>query len=123
MTPYYNKTALFPIFEQIAYGRMAQFLQAMRKNNVDMVMMTSAVKVGSQGAIKLDELLSDAEYKDHTYIQEMRFLRKQLNTDPNGREESPLGTQTIKIALSNLRMDDDYVNPLTGKQCKGRELY
>jgi hypothetical protein len=25
--------------------------------------------------------------------------------------------------LSNLRMDDDYVNPLTGKQCKGRELY
>jgi hypothetical protein len=95
----------------------------MRKNNVDMVMMTSAVKVGSQGAIKLDELLSNAEYKDHTYIQEMRFLRKQLNTDPNEREESPLGTQTIKIALSNLRMDDDYVNPLTGKQCKGRELY
>lgn len=123
MTPYYNKTALFPIFEQIAYGRMAQFLQAMRKNNVDMVMMTSAVKVGSQGAIKLDELLSDVEYKDHSYVQEMRFLRKQLNTDPNGREESPLGTQTIKIALSNLRMDDDYVNPLTGKQCKGRELY
>ena len=58
MTPYYNKTALFPIFEQIAYGRMLDFLNAMRKNNVDMIMMTSAVKVGSQGAIKLDELLS-----------------------------------------------------------------
>lgn len=47
MTPYYNKTALFPVFEQIAYGRMHQFLQAMRDNEVDMIMMTSAVKVGS----------------------------------------------------------------------------
>lgn len=53
----------------------------------------------------------------------MRFLRKQLNTDPNEREESPLGTQTIKIALSNLRMEDDYINPLTGKKSKGHEVY
>lgn len=57
------------------------------------------------------------------YVQEIRFLRKQLNTDPNEREESPLGTQTIKIALSNLRMDDSYINPLTGKTVKGSELY
>jgi hypothetical protein len=53
----------------------------------------------------------------------MRYLRKQLNTDPSEREESPLGTQTIKIALSNLRMDDNYTNPLTGKTCTGRELF
>ena len=110
MTPYYNKTALFPIFDQIAYGKMAQIQEAMRKNNVDMLMLTSAVKVGSQGAITLDQLLSDQKFEDHTYIQEMRFLRKQLNTDPSEEEEMNLGTQTIKIALSNLRMNDDYIN-------------
>ena len=123
MTPYYNKTALFPIFDQIAYGKMAQIQEAMRKNNVDMLMLTSAVKVGSQGAITLDQLLSDQKFEDHTYIQEMRFLRKQLNTDPSEEEEMNLGTQTIKIALSNLRMNDDYINPFTGETVKGRELY
>jgi hypothetical protein len=33
---------------------MGQVLQAMRDNQVDMIMMTSAVKVGSQGAISFD---------------------------------------------------------------------
>ena len=123
MTPYYNKTALFPIFDQIAYGKIAQIRDAMRKNNVDMMMMTSAVKTGSQGSISVEQFLSDSRYDDHTYVQELRFLRKQLNTDPNEREEMNLGTQTIKIALSNLRMNDDYTDPFTGKTIKGRDLY
>ena len=123
MTPYYNKTALFPIFDQIAYGKIAQLRDAMRRNGVDMIMMTSAVKVGSQGAISIDQLLDGTRYDDHTYVQEMRFLRKQLNTDPNEREEMNLGTQTIKIALANLRMNDDYIDPFTGKTIKGKDLY
>jgi len=123
MTPYYNKTALFPIFDQIAYGKIAQLRDAMRRNGVDMIMMTSAVKVGSQGAISIDQLLNETKYDDHTYVQEMRFLRKQLNTDPNEREEMNLGTQTIKIALANLRMNDDYIDPFTGKTIKGKDLY
>lgn len=123
MTPYYNKTALFPIFDQIAYGKVAQLRDAMRRNNVDMIMMTSAVKVGSQGAISIDQMLDETNYGDHTYVQEMRFLRKQLNTDPNEREEMNLGTQTIKIALANLRMNDDYTDPFTGKTIKGVDLY
>lgn len=123
MTPYYNKTALFPIFDQIAYGKIAQLRDAMRRNGVDMIMMTSAVKVGSQGAISIDQLLDGTKYDDHTYVQEMRFLRKQLNTDPNEREEMNLGTQTIKIALANLRMNDNYIDPFTGKTIKGKDLY
>ena len=123
MTPYYNKTALFPIFDQIAYGKMQDMLGMMRANNVDMVMMTSAVKVGGQGAISFDEFISGRNNSDHAYVQEMRFLRKQLNTDPNEREEMNLGTQTIKIALSNLRMNDDYIDPFTGNKVKGKELY
>ena len=123
MTPYYNKTALFPIFEQIAYGKMGKILQAMRDNNVDVMMMTSAVKTGGQGALTIDQFLDGTKHEDHTYIQEIRFLRKQLNTDPNEREEMNLGTQTIKIALSNLRMDDDYIDPFTGEKVSGRQLY
>jgi len=34
-----------------------------------------------------------------------------------------LGTQTIKIALSNLRMNDYYTSPFTGQTIKGRDLY
>lgn len=123
MTPYYNKTALFPIFEQIAYGKMQDVLGMMRVNGVDMLMMTSAVKVGGQGAISFEEFISGRNNSDHVYIQEMRFLRKQLNTDPNERDEMNFGTQTIKIALSNLRLNDDYIDPFTGKKVKGRELY
>lgn len=123
MTPYYNKTALFPIFDQIAYGKMQDMLGMMRANNVDMVMMTSAVKVGGQGAISFNEFISGRNNSDHAYVQEMRFLRKQLNTDPNERDEMNLGTQTIKIALSNLRMNDDYIDPFTGNKVKGKELY
>lgn len=123
MTPYYNKTALFPVFDQIAYGNMSKIIKAMKLNNVDMMMMTSAVKVGSQGSITIDDFLNGNDHKNHTYVQEMRFLRKQLNTDPTENEESNLGTQTIKIALSNLRMNDNYTNPFTGKTTTGKNIY
>lgn len=123
MVPYYNKTALFPVFDTICYGQMTSMLGMMRANGVDMLMMTSAVKNGGQGAITFDEFISGRNNTDHVYIQEMRFLRKQLNTDPNEREEMNLGTQTIKIALSNLRMNDEYINPFTGEKTTGKELY
>ena len=46
---FYNKYALFPIFEDIAYGITKILYDKMNdpKYGVDMVMMTSAVKVGS----------------------------------------------------------------------------
>jgi hypothetical protein len=44
--PYYNKTALFPIFKSIATGSLADFYQKMQDNSIDMIMMHSAVKVG-----------------------------------------------------------------------------
>ena len=61
--PYYNKTALFPIFKSIATGHLADFYQKMQDNGIDMIMMHSAVKVGGQGAVpvKWIESITDKE--------------------------------------------------------------
>jgi hypothetical protein len=50
LIPYYNKTALFPLFKALASGNTAKLYSKMKKDGVDMVMMNSAVKVGSQGS-------------------------------------------------------------------------
>jgi hypothetical protein len=44
---YYNKFALFPLFPGIATGHMAGIYQKMLNEKVDMLLMDSAVKVGS----------------------------------------------------------------------------
>lgn len=99
--PYYNKTALFPIFKSIATGPLADFYQKMKDNGIDMIMMHSAVKVGGQGSVpvKWDDLDS---LEFNTYTQKVKYLRKQFNTDPKEKEEMSIGTQTKKVALSTL---------------------
>jgi hypothetical protein len=52
---YYNKFALFPIFPGMASGKMEGIYQKMLDEGVDMLLMQSGVKVGSQGAVKFDE--------------------------------------------------------------------
>mgnify|MGYP004639421951 FL=1 len=49
---FYNKFALFPIFKGISYGFLKHLYDKMNdsENGVDMVMMESAVKSGSQGS-------------------------------------------------------------------------
>jgi hypothetical protein len=44
---YYNKFALFPLFPCIATGHMSGIYDKMLNEKVDMLFMTSAVKVGS----------------------------------------------------------------------------
>jgi len=48
--PYYHKMALFPIFECIAIGRMGNIFDKMKEQGIDMLLINSAVKVGSQGS-------------------------------------------------------------------------
>jgi len=50
--PYYHKMALFPIFECIATGKMSNIFDKMKEQGIDMLLINSAVKVGSQGAVK-----------------------------------------------------------------------
>ena len=110
LVPYYNKTALFPLFKALASGNTAKLYAKMKKDKVDMVMFNSAVKVGSQGSqdINFDTLESD-DFKFNTYTQEYRYLRKQFNTDPKEKELMAMGTQMTKIIMSAMLAGRDYI--------------
>lgn len=104
--PYYNKFAMFPIFDCLATGKMHDIYQKMLKEGVDNLLMTSAIKVGSQGAVKYNGDIIDKPFT--TYTQRYESLRRQLNTDPEEGETIAAGTQMIKVGLSNLRLDKEY---------------
>ena len=103
---------------------------------VDMFMFNSAVKAGSQNPAKAYRNATDseielkdgqtilsAELQDRieagykvmneldnitTYKQKYKYIRQQLETNPHTHEEQMLGTQFMKVGLSNLRMQDEY---------------
>lgn len=125
---FYDKFALFPIFESIAYGFTRDMFLKMKEDGVDMLMFESAVKVGSQGSqefnpdtFRRSEDKEDEQNWNHdadgkrtemkpnikdfhfnTYKQQYKFIRRQLNTDPREEERMHIGTQMLKIALANL---------------------
>lgn len=124
---YYNKFALFPIFEGISYGFTHDLYQKMNgTNGVDMVMFESAVKVGSEGVQRFDPDMTAEEvaafsFKDHIYRQKYSFIRRQLNTDPRMDEIMSMGTQAAKVALSSLRDDQVYTTD-DGSEITGQAL-
>lgn len=112
---FFDKYALFPIFEGISYGFTHSLYEKMNdpENPVDMVMFDSAVKSGSEGAQKFNPEMSEEEiknfsFKNHIYKQKYKFLRRQLNTDPRLSEVMNIGTQALKIALSTLKDGQEY---------------
>lgn len=119
--PYYNKMALFPVFKCIATGEFAKIYQQMQDNKdangtpqpIHMLMVNSAVKVGSQGSIKHS---SDDNFKFNVYKQPFSRLRKQFNTDPHHKEDQSMGTQMVKVALSSLIKEHKYKNGLRGDE-------
>lgn len=117
LIPYYHKTAMFPLFKCMATGKMSKMLQQMHDQGVDMVLMNSSVKVGSQGS---QEYSIDDDFKFNTYKRDFKYLRKQFNTDPHHREEMQIGTQMMKVIFSSLLKGKDY--NVNGKTIKGREL-
>lgn len=122
--PYFNKMALFPLFKSIATGDMKPLYDRMTGDNpLDMVMFNSAVKAGSRGAMNY--------YKDGSvsnlnnlvvYNQEFKYLRQQLATDPHTHEEQMAGTQMLKVAMSNLRLDAFYgdKDKVSGQEVRDR---
>lgn len=118
--PYYNKYALFPLFKCVASGKMDGIYQKMLNEGVDMLMMTSAVKVGSCGAVEFNGNEITAPF--NKYEQSFGYLRRQLNTDPEEGEEITMGTQMIKICLQNLIGDRSYTDFRTGKTITGAEI-
>lgn len=111
---YYDKFALFPIFPCLATGRMNTIYNEMLKQGVDQMLMSSAVKVGSVGAIKFDGSKLSGPF--NKYTQRYDHLRNQLNTDPEEGDLMAIGTQMVKIVLQNLRLDRSY------NSVKGSEL-
>ena len=147
--PYYDKFALFPLFKVIATGRMADIYQAMLDQKVDMLKIQSAVKIGSQGSKKInwsdysvdnDDTNAD-NFVDHklggtrkpffndkengfvfnTYVQKMKNLRKQFNTDPNEKELLTMGTQMTKIIMQSLVPGRTYTTR-DGRQLSAKAL-
>lgn len=112
---FYNKFALFPIFKGISYGFLKHLYDKMNdpENGVDMCMMQSAVKAGSQGSQRFDPDMSAEDidkfsFKGHIYTQKYKWIRRQLNTDPRIDEIMSAGTQALKVCMGTLRDGDTY---------------
>lgn len=144
ITDYYHKYALFPVFPMLASGKMGNIYSMMKNNNVDMVLMSSAVKVGSQGAVanpKWDDYRQDDDkdnkanynkdgslkpvfsesFKVNPYSVSFEYLRKQLNTDPNEKKYMNIGSQATKVALASLNPSAIYLTR-DGEEKSGQEL-
>lgn len=142
---YYHKYALFPIFPMLATGKLGNIYNMMKTNNTDMVLISSAVKVGSQGAVanpKWDDYRQDDDkdnkanynkdgslkplfsesFKVNPYSVSFEYLRKQLNTDPNEKKYMNIGTQTTKIALTNLNLHAQYLTR-SGEVRSGQQIH
>lgn len=122
LIPYYNKMALFPIFPSIAMGDMGNVYNKMINEGVDMLLFDSAVKIGNKHNSEFKQG-KGIEEPFVTFKQDLRYLRKQLNTDPNGKTEMNLGTQTAKVALASLILDrTNYTDSLTGDTISGSQI-
>lgn len=122
LIPYYNKMALFPIFPSIAMGDMGKVYNKMINEGVDMLLFDSAVKIGNKHNSEFKQG-KGIEEQFVTFKQDLRYLRKQLNTDPNGKIEMNLGTQTAKVALASLILDrTNYTDSLTGEAISGSQI-
>lgn len=118
--PYYNKFALFPLFDCLATGYMKNVYDKMKAEGVDNLLMTSAVKVGSQGHTEYNgtDIANVGENRYfNVYQQSLQSLRRQLNTDPEEGDTAAVGTQMIKVCLSSLRLDRMY-GEYTGEQLR-----
>ena len=118
-------------------------------NEVDMVLFDSSVKAGSRSPQKMyrqakdseielkdgqtvlsaqltDNLENDQEFRPDdlhklvTYKQKYKYLRQQLETNPHTHEEQMLGTQFMKVGVSNL-IDEDMYGP-EGDQQSGSSI-
>ena len=126
------------------YDRMTQ-----PGNEIDMVMFNSAVKAGSVNPTKYyrqatdseielkdgqtvlsaeltENLTDDQEFRVSnlnelvTYKQKYKYIRQQLETNPHTHEDQMVGTQFMKVNLSNLRDTDMYGRE--GEQVSGSDI-
>lgn len=149
--PVFDKMAIFPMFRVTSKADNYKLYQRMNNEKlgtIDMLTFESAVKVGGRKKYKpyldaqnnkfnLEDLnkpstsivngetvlegLDTDNSKLATYVQDLRNLRLQMNTDPHEHMDRSLGTQFAKVAISNLVKDRPYgLNK--GKNFTGRQI-
>ena len=133
--PYYDKMAIFPMFKCISTGATAKIFDKMKKEGVHMLMINSAVKVGSQGSkpMVMSEFKEDydptnennfidgdvgnqnwkpqppfSQFTFNKYEQDFKYIRKQFNTDPHGSLTNKMGTQMTKVVMASIIPGRDY---------------
>ena len=139
--PVFNKMAIFPMFKSLCKADNKLIYDRMNDEElgvIDMLVFESAVKVGLGNTIKMykDEQNTQLNIEDlnkpsyvktgkvgdlPTLVQDIKHLRLQLNTDPHEHMDRSMGTQAVKMFLSNLRDDLTYgLNK--GKKIKGSDI-
>lgn len=126
--PVFNKMAIFPMFKSLSKHDNRHLYDRMNNEElgtIDMLVFESAVKVGLGNTVKvyedghnkklnLEELNkpSFTKYKQQgnlpTFTQDMKHLRLQMNTDAHEHMDRAMGTQAVKMFLSNIRDDRTY---------------
>lgn len=139
--PVFNKMAIFPLFKTIAKADNRHLYDRMNNEAlgvIDMLVFESSVKVGLGNAVRiyedgynnkmnLDELNkpSFTKYAQKgnlpTLKQDIKNLRLQLNTDPHEHMDRAMGTQAVKMFLSNI-LDDRTYGENKGLSVKGDTL-
>lgn len=120
--PYYNKMALFPLFKCMCTGNMAKIYEKMKNEKVDMLMINSAVKLGSQGSQLIEDWDNfESDFHFNTYTQRFKYLRKQFNTDPKEEELMNIGTQMKKVAMSAIMPGREYTT-LDGRKLSAKAI-
>lgn len=135
--PVFNKMAMFPLFKCLAnndlhamYERMTATGKYKGQKKIDQFAFESAVKVGIQGKFSYYTDSSNSVINDLTdlpvTVQQYKYLRRQLTTDPHTHGEVALGTQVSTLGLSNINLSFEYglrsSNPKTGAQLV-KDLY
>lgn len=139
--PVFDKMAMFPMFKALAKADNRLLYDRMNNEElgvIDMLTFESAVKVGGRKKfqtykdaqntkLNTEELMKPSYNKTGkegdlpVFVQDIRNLRLQLNTDPHEHIDRSFGTQAIKICLGNL-IDDRIYGTNKGIQKTGEQI-
>lgn len=110
----YDKMSLATLFPRdIKELQIENLYNNMISRGIHMVKFDSAIKAGVQdeGQFYNNDKESTFDYnKITTYKQDWKYLRRQLITDPHEEDHQKVGTQMIKITLSNIIKDSESYN-------------
>ena len=126
--PVFDKMAMFPLFKVMAKADNKLLYNRMNNEKlgvIDMLTFESAVKVGGRTKFQAYEGPKNEHFNEESlnrksfnltkkegdlpvFVQDIRNLRLQLNTDPHEHMDRSFGTQAVKICLGNLIEDREY---------------